>query len=83
MPIKLDSETENLITQVAAREHISAEQLIKKLLSDYTITANDNMLADMIDSLPDLPTFKGNPLDIQKAMRDEWDYCRNRHNSQY
>ena len=73
MPIKLDSETEKLITQVAAREHISAAQLIKKLLSDYTATANDNMLADMIDSLPDLPTFKGNPLDIQKAMRDEWD----------
>ncbi|MFI3157807.1 MAG: hypothetical protein QX199_16800 [Methylococcaceae bacterium] len=73
MPIKLDSETENLITQVAAREHISSAQLIKKLLSDYTTTPSNNMLADMIDSLPELPTFKGNPLDIQKAMRDGWD----------
>ncbi len=73
MLIKLDPETENLITQVAEREHISAAELIKKLLIDYAATPSNNMLADMIDSLPDLPTFKGNPLDIQKAMRDEWD----------
>jgi hypothetical protein len=35
---------------VAEREHISAAELIKKLLSDYAAVPSDNLLADMIDT---------------------------------
>lgn len=74
MTIELDAETEALITAIAGREHISAAQLLKKLLSNYSAQkAGDDLLADIVDSLPDLPTFKGNPLDIQREMRNEWD----------
>lgn len=29
-------------------------------------------LLDVVDELPDLPSFKGDPVIIQRAMRDEW-----------
>lgn len=29
-------------------------------------------LADLMQQLPNLPTFQGDPVEIQQALRDEW-----------
>lgn len=73
MIIELDTETEALITELANQEKTSAAQLIKKLLADYFDSKKQpELLTDFAGLLSDSPSFKGNPIDIQKAMRDEW-----------
>lgn len=34
--------------------------------------ALDSLLADLMNQLPDLPSFQDEPLAIQQALRDEW-----------
>lgn len=61
------------------REHTDAAQAVKKALAGYldALKAQQGhpreLLTDIIATLPDLPSFAGDPLAIQKAMRDEWD----------
>lgn len=55
-----------------------ARQLIKRALAEYlakpaATTEQPELMTDIIATLPPLPTLAGDPLEIQKAMRDEWD----------
>ncbi|MFI3187154.1 MAG: hypothetical protein QX198_14360 [Methylococcaceae bacterium] len=68
--LQISDQAATHIHAMAQQEHITSAELIDRLVEKYR--KEHELLADMIDSLPDLPTFKGSPLDIQKAMRDEW-----------
>jgi hypothetical protein len=35
-------------------------------------SSKSELLADLAENLPDLPSFQGDPVAIQKALRDEW-----------
>ncbi|MDX8127738.1 ribbon-helix-helix protein, CopG family [Methylomonas sp. BW4-1] len=78
LTLELDDETAGLLAKLAARDHQDAGQLIKQALADYLAKSAESasesvLMADIIATLPPLPSFTGNPLDVQKAMRDEWD----------
>ena len=79
MTLELDDDTGQLLAQLMEREHTDAPQAVKKALTGYldALKAQQGqsreLLADIIATLPDLPSFEGDPVAIQKAMRDEWD----------
>lgn len=79
MTVELDDETALLLNQLIQREHLDASQLVKQALADYlgvlqtTHAGKKELMSDIIATLPGLPTFTGDPLAIQKALRDEWD----------
>lgn len=68
--IQVSDQSAAHIQDMAQQEHITSAELIERLVEKYR--KERQLLADMIDSLPDLPTFKESPMDIQKAMRDKW-----------
>jgi hypothetical protein len=75
--IELDEEIAAKLSELAEHEHISLEQLLKKLTLDYQDrqkNANNTteLLTDFAGILKNSPSFQGNPLDIQLAMRNEW-----------
>jgi hypothetical protein len=76
--IELDDETAAVLNKLAEHEHISLGQLLKNLTQVYheRLQSNKNaqpeLLTDFAGILSNSPSFKGNPLEIQKAMRDEW-----------
>ena len=78
MTLELDDETACLLDQLIQREHLDAAQLVKQALADYLGTlqtahaGKKELVSDIIATLPNLPTFTGDPLAIQKALRDEW-----------
>lgn len=78
MTLELDDETAALLNELAAHEHITPEQLLKNLTLVYrnTLQAGNTMapefLTDFAGILSNSPSFKGDPLAIQQAMRDEW-----------
>lgn len=68
--LQISDQAATHIHDMAQQEHITSAEFIERLVDKYR--KEHELLADMIDTLPDLPTFKGSPMDIQKAMRDEW-----------
>ena len=75
LTIHIQDDLETALISLAEIEHIQPEQLVKKLINDYSQSKKkkSTLMTDIINDLPSLPVFKGNPLDIQKGMRDEWD----------
>lgn len=78
MTLELDDETGDLLKRLAEQEHIGLAQVVKKALVDYISprkpeqTKPPELLTDFAGILADSPSFQGDPLEIQKAMRDEW-----------
>jgi hypothetical protein len=71
--IELEDETALVLNKLAISEHLQPEQLIKKLLDSYAAASkNSELLIDIVNELPDLPSFKNDPLAIQNALRNEW-----------
>ncbi len=79
MTLELDDETARLLDQLTQREHLDPAQLVKQALADYlgilqtTRAGKKELMSDIIATLPRLPSLTGEPLAIQKALRDEWD----------
>jgi len=75
--IELDDETAVLLKELAEYEHISPAQLLKNLALVYRNTQQAHhteqpeLLTDFAGLLKNSPSFSGNPLEIQQAMRDE------------
>lgn len=78
MTLKLDDDTAKLLKELVEKEHLGPEQLVKKALTEHAFAlrtaakSKDELLVDVIKNLPDLPSFRGDPVAIQRAMRDEW-----------
>jgi len=76
--LELDDETAVLLKELAEHEHISPAQLLKNLALVYRSTqqthhiAPSELVTDFAGILKNSPSFSGNPLEIQQAMRDEW-----------
>jgi hypothetical protein len=76
--IELDDETAEKLKALAAKEHISLAQLLKQMAVNYRKHQDGLMptvpesLTDFAGLLKDSPSFQGNPLEIQQAMRNEW-----------
>lgn len=75
LTIKLDDDSEQTLNKLAEQEHLQPKQLIKKLINNYAIKKikKNLLLTDIINDLPQLPTFNEDPLTIQKNLRNEWD----------
>ena len=72
--LELKDELATQLQQIAEQAHISTTELIEQLLNKYMIEQTQpTTLDDFIGILKDSPTFKGNPVEIQRKMRDEWD----------
>lgn len=71
--LELKDEVASQLQQIADQAHISTGELIEQLLSKYiTEKAEPATLNDFVGILKDSSTFKGDPVDIQRKMRDEW-----------
>ena len=75
LTIELEPDTQQLLDKIAQNEHSSPSELIKRLITSYIQEKQQSeLLIDRVATLPEIACFKGqDPLDIQKAMRDEWD----------
>lgn len=75
LTLDLEPELEMTLARAANREHISANEFVKKLISRY-LNPNgkeSELLINVLDDLPEFPSFANqDPLQIQKALRDEW-----------
>ncbi|MEQ1560413.1 MAG: hypothetical protein ABL933_17375 [Methyloglobulus sp.] len=74
MTLELDDETTNLLKRLVEEEHIDAAQVVKNALAEHanTMNARVTLMTDYAGVLAKSPSFQGDPLEIQKAMRDEW-----------
>ena len=71
--LELKEEVATQLQQIAEQAHISTNELIEQLLNRYiTEKTEPTTLNDFIGLLKDSPTFKGDPVEIQRKMRDEW-----------
>lgn len=75
--LQISDQTAKQLHDLAERAHITRDELIERLIKKYSEElAKQNkppeQLTDFARLLADSPSFVGNPLDIQKAMRDEW-----------
>jgi predicted CopG family antitoxin len=67
--LQISDQVAKQLNDMAKQQHLSSSELIERLVEKYR---NDHeLLEDLMDSLPNLPTFKGAPMDIQRAMRDD------------
>jgi hypothetical protein len=49
-----------------------ADQITAWLTAQRETPGEPEALADLALRLPSFPTFRGDPVEIQQAMRDEW-----------
>ncbi len=72
--VELKDEVAAQLQETAQQAHISTNDLIEQLLNRYTLEGKEpKTLNDFIGILKDSPTFKGDPVEIQRKMRNEWD----------
>jgi len=72
--LELDDNLATQIKQVAKQAHLSTNELLTKMLTDYNRPKKESVLmSDIIKDLPEISAFKGDPVEIQRKMRNEWD----------
>jgi len=72
LTIHLDPELETALINLAHKEHLSPNDMVKQVISHY-IEQQSTLLVDVVKDLPEIACFKNQkPLEIQKALRDEW-----------
>ncbi len=71
--LELKDNVATQLKQAAEQAHISTGDLIEQLLSQYiTKEKQPQQLTDIIEQLPEITAFKGDPVEIQRKMRNEW-----------
>lgn len=70
--LQISDQAASILSNMAKQQHLSSSELIERLVEKYR---NDHeLLEDLMESLPNLPTFKGATMDIQRSMRDD-NFC--------
>lgn len=73
LTIHIEDDLELKLNQLAKKEHTRPEQLVKDLIASYMEKQKEpELLLDIMQELPKLSTFKGDPLILQQSLRDEW-----------
>jgi hypothetical protein len=74
LTIELEPELELSLTAEAEKEHCTVNDIIKKLVySHFREKQEPELLIDIVATLPKIACFENkDPLELQKAMRDEW-----------
>ncbi|MBX9835574.1 MAG: hypothetical protein K2X65_05290 [Burkholderiaceae bacterium] len=74
LTLKLDSQLEARLLEVADKEHQTPSQIISQLLAQYLASRQPKeLLVDIAKDLPAIEAFSDkDPLILQKEMRDEW-----------
>jgi hypothetical protein len=50
------------------------QKAVEKMLLEERQKQSSQLLVDLVNDLPEFPTFKNqDPLNLQRALRDEWD----------
>jgi|CXWL01.1.fsa_nt_gi hypothetical protein len=72
--LTLEPELEKTLEALAKQEQISPNEIIKRLIKHYMKQKQESeLLIDIANNLPEITCFKNqDPLEIQTAMRDEW-----------
>ena len=73
--LQISDQAASILSNMAQQQHLSSSELIEQLIKKHTqeLTKQPELLADFAGILADSPSFSGDPLEIQKAMRNEWD----------
>ena len=73
--LQISDQAASQLQALAKQEHVSSSELIERLIKKHNEeqTKQHERLTDFAGILADSPSFVGDPLSIQKAMRDEWD----------
>jgi len=73
--VQISDQAANQLHDMATQLHVTSAELIERLIKKHReeLIKQPERLTDFAGLLADSPSFVGNPLDIQKAMRDEWD----------
>ncbi len=73
--LQISDQAAQQLNKMAEQEHTSSIDLIERLIKKHSqeLTKQLDLLADFAGILADSPSFSGDPLEIQKAMRNEWD----------
>lgn len=66
--LELAPEVEKLLIKTAEQQGITVNQLV----SDWTMKQSSPLVLDFIQSLPNR-SYLGDPLTIQREIRDEWE----------
>jgi len=72
--LELKDDVATQLKRAAEQAHVSTNDLIEQFLSQYVPEEKPpKTLNDFFGALKDSPTFTGDPVEIQRKMRDEWD----------
>jgi predicted DNA-binding ribbon-helix-helix protein len=75
LTLELEPELEIDLKTIAQKEQCSVNDIIKQLIKSYLEEKqeSDDLLVDIANLLPRIACFENqDPLELQKAMRDEW-----------
>jgi hypothetical protein len=71
--IELPDELGNQLLEMPDMQ-LLVQKAIEKMLLEERQKQSSQLLVDLVNDLPEFPTFKNqNPLKLQRALRDEWD----------
>ena len=73
--LQISDEAASNLNNMAQQEHVSNTELIELLIKKHSeeLRKQSGQLTDFAGILAGSPSFTENPLDIQKAMRNEWE----------
>ena len=71
--LQISDQAASQLNEMASKKHISTSILIEQLIKNENEEKKTILLTDVIKDLPTINAFKGDPLEIQRKMRNEWD----------
>jgi len=70
--VQISDQAATQLNEMATKKHISTSALIEQLIKNENEEKQPILLTDVIKALPTINVFKGDPVEIQRKMRDEW-----------
>ncbi len=64
--LQISDQAASILSNMAKQQHLSSSELIEQLIKNH-----NQELIKQPELLADSPSFSGDPLEIQKAMRDD------------
>ena len=73
--LQISDQAASILSNMAKQQHLSSSELIEQLIKNHNqeLIKQPELLADFAGILADSPSFSGDPLEIQRTMRNEWD----------